>query len=58
MTAIFRFSILHLTKITSNGNQQRTEKFFVDQCNQRVLTNVTFGTANDSTITFNARFRV
>ena len=28
MAFIFRISILHLTKITSNGNQQRTKKFF------------------------------
>ena len=33
MAVIFRISILHLTKITSNGNQQRTKKiFFIDPC--------------------------
>ena len=34
MTVIFIISILHLTKITSNGNQQRTKKNFFDQCYQ------------------------
>ena len=29
MAVIFRISILHLTKITSNRNQQRTKKFFL-----------------------------
>ena len=32
MVVIFRITICQLAKITSNGNQQRTNYFVVDQC--------------------------
>ena len=37
MIIIFGISILQLTKITSNGKQQRTNFFAADQCYQKLF---------------------